>query len=191
MAMQTGDIIYMPGGPAGHIGMAYDERTVIHAQNSKNFHKEADMQMNGGNITYISSSRGVLMFRPPWDRIGNADARKTELQRVADAVAAGATYGIYRAIRLAIGSSTFGPDAYTRWMKYRARYEANKATPANFRNPGHEVIKTVTCSEAVIVCYQLAFPLGEAPFFIRLDGAHALPKTLTTWLAANGWASVR
>jgi hypothetical protein len=189
--VETGDILYMPGG-AGHIGMAYDRDNIIHAQFFGDFHKDPDMESKDGvNMAYTSTSTGVKIFRPPWAKCGDAEVRKATLQRVADAIAAGATYGAYRAIRLLIGSSAFGPDAYKRWMKYRERYEANKGTPGNFALPGQEVIKTVTCSEAVIVTYQLTFPLGEKPFFIGLDGAHAMPGTLKTWLPANGWTTVR
>lgn len=187
--METGDILYMPGG-AGHIGMAYDRNTIIHAQFFGDFHKDPDQQKVGVNLVYTSTGAGVQVFRPPWEKCQDADNRKATLQRVADAIALGATYGAYRAVRLFLGSSAFGPDAYTRWMKYRERYEANKGTPDRFAQAGKAIIKTVTCSEAVIVTYQLAFPLGEKPFFINLDGAHAMPGTLKTWLPANGWTKI-
>jgi hypothetical protein len=53
----------------------------------------------------------------------------------------------------------------------------------------------VTCSEAVIVSYQIAFDLHEKPFFIQLDGAHAMPKQLKEWLeervaGGEGWTVV-
>jgi hypothetical protein len=189
LAIETGDILYMPGG-AGHIGMVYDRNTIIHGQFFGNFHKEPNQTDKDGVLSYMSTGKGVLVFRPPWATCPNAPARKTELQRVADAIAVGAVYGAYRAVRLLLGSSAFGPEAYARWMKYRQRYEANKGTPQQFALAGNEVIKNVTCSEAVIVTYQLAFPLGEKPFFIGLDAAHAMPSTLKTWLSANGWAAV-
>ena len=188
--IETGDIIYMDGGPFGHIGMAYDAKTVIHAQFKGDFHKTPNEKMDGGRISYLADGAGTKVFRPPWDKCADAAARKAELQRVADAIAAGATYGAYRAARLLLGSSTFGPGAFGRLMKYRDRYNANKGTPARFAEAGREVIKTVTCSEAVIITYQLAFPLGEKPFFIDLDAAHAMPKTLRTWLGANGWTDL-
>lgn len=187
MAIETGDIIYMDGGPFGHIGMAYDAKTVIHAQFKGNFHKDPDEQMDGCRISYLSDGAATKVFRPPWDKCLDAAARKAELQRVADAIAVGATYGVYRAVRLLLGSSSFGPDAFARLTKYRERYNASKGTPARFAEAGREVIKTVTCSEAVIITYQLAFPLGEKPFFIGIDAAHTMPKTLRTWLGVNGW----
>lgn len=188
--METGDILCFSDG-AGHIGMAYDRETYIHAQYFGDFHKSADKEEKKGKVTYSSDTKGLQIFRPPWAQCSDADARKATLKLVADAIAAGATYGAYRAIRLFAGSAAFGPDAYARWMKYRERYEANKGTPQNFTQAGNEVIKNVTCSEAVIVTYQLAFPLGEAPFFIRLDAAHAMPGTLKTWLSTNGWTKVK
>lgn len=190
MALETGDVIYMDGGPFGHIGMAYDANTIIHAQMTGNFHKDPNQTMEGGRISYLVDGANTRVFRPPWAKCANADARKRVLQQVADAIAAGAVYGAYRAVRLLLGSSDFGPDAYRRFMKYRDRYNADKGTPARFAEAGREVIKTVTCSEAVIVTYQLSFPLGEKPFFIGLDGAHAMPRTLRTWLAASGWTTV-
>lgn len=188
--LETGDIIYMDGGSFGHIGMAYDRDTVIHAQFKGDFHKDPVQQQEGGRISYLTDGAQTKVFRPPWNSCPDAAARKAELQRVADAIALGATYGVYRAVRLLLGSSSFGPDAFKRLMKYRERYNASKGTPARFAEDGREVIKTVTCSEAVIITYQLAFPLGEKPFFIGLDAAHAMPKTLRTWLGANGWQAV-
>ncbi len=189
--VETGDILYFPDRPFHHIGMAYDARTVIHANHKKNFHKTSDQYETGSQSFYMSEGAGVEHFRPPWAKCSNADARKAELQRVADAIAAGAEYGKYRAVRLFAGDSAFGPEAFTRLMKYRERYEMGKATPDRFSKPGNEVIKTVTCSEAVIIAYQLTFPLGERPFFINLDGAHAMPNTLRTWLKASGWHKTR
>ncbi|MDB5414103.1 MAG: hypothetical protein JWR10_2438 [Rubritepida sp.] len=189
MAIETGDILYMPGG-AGHIGMAYDNKTIIHAQFFGNFHKEPNQKDKGGVLSYMASGAGILVFRPPWAKCPDAAARKATLQRVSDAISVGAVYGAYRAVRLLLGSSAFGPDAFTRLMKYRERYEANKGTPALFAQAGNEVIKNVTCSEAVIVTYQLTFPLHEEQFFVRLDAAHAMPSTLKTWLPANGWTLV-
>ena len=135
----------------------------------------------------MSETPGLRIFRPPWDKLGaGADAKKAELRRIADLISATAEYGIYRAVRLFLGDSSFGPGAATRLQKYRDRLLAVGHGGA----PG-PIIKTVTCSEAVIITYQLAFPLSEAPFFIRLDGAHAMPSTLAAWLRANGWASIK
>lgn len=191
--IETGDILFMDNATFGHIGMAYSSSTIIHAQMEGNFHKSHNDQYDVKKqqaMPSISNSAGVMVFRPPWDKCNNAAARKTELQAVADAISKGAKYGAYRAVRLLIGSSEFGPDAYGRFMKYRERYNKTKGTPDRFGDAGKEVIKTVTCSEAVIVTYQLTFPLQESPFFIRLDAAHAMPRTLRDWLKINAWTHV-
>jgi len=185
-AFETGDIFYWSSTP-GHIGMAYDDKIIVHAQMKGNFHKEPDQQNNKGQMTYLSESPGLQIFRPPWEKLAaGADAKKAELRRVADLISATAEYGAYRAVRLLIGDSSFGPGAATRLQKYRDRLLA-----ITHGGPPGPIIKTVTCSEAVIITYQLAFPLSEAPFFIRLDGAHAMPSTLATWLRANGWSKIK
>jgi hypothetical protein len=186
-AFDTGDIFYWSSTP-GHIGMAYDDKTIIHAQMKGNFHKDADQQDNNGQMSYLSEGADLSIFRPPWEKLaaGQADVKKAELRRVADLISQGAEYGAYRAVRLLIGDSSFGPGAATRLQKYRDRLLA-----VTFQGARGPIIKTVTCSEAVIVTYQLSFPLSDAPFFIRLDAAHAMPKTLATWLRANGWKAIK
>ncbi|MDB5308034.1 MAG: hypothetical protein JWO38_2236 [Gemmataceae bacterium] len=180
-AIATGDIFYWTSGP-GHIGMAYDDKNVIHAQMKGNFHVDTDQQNNNGQMSYLSDTAGMQIFRPPWEKLGaGADAKKAELRRVAELISRRTEYGAYRAIRLFLGDSSFGPGAATRLQKYRDRLLAGT----------QPIIKTVTCSEAVIITYQLSFPLSEAPFFIRLDGAHAMPGTLATWLRTNGWATIK
>ena len=51
-------------------------------------------------------------------------------------------------------------------------------------------VRTITCSEAVILCYQLTFAEGNSPFFILLDAAHTMPGTLKTWLEKH-WEIVQ
>lgn len=183
MPLETGDIIYWSGSTFGHIGMAYDANTVIHAQLTGNFHKEPNQQLSAdGGYTYKVDGAQCKTFRPPWGKIADADAKKTELKAIADRISLTATYGKYRAIRLFAGDSTFGPGAFARLQKYRDRW---KGVDKNAK--GAAIVATVTCSEAVILCYQLAFPLQEAPFFIRLDAAHAMPATLAAWLTAAQW----
>ncbi|WP_062230652.1 hypothetical protein [Aureimonas sp. N4] len=63
--METGDILYFPNGPFHHIGMAYDARTVIHANHKKNFHKTSDQYETGSQSFYMSEGAGVEHFRPP------------------------------------------------------------------------------------------------------------------------------
>ncbi|CAO3423987.1 hypothetical protein [Azospirillum doebereinerae] len=181
MPAQTGDIVFFPG-KAGHIGMFYDKDRIIHATNSQNFHLVDNMVSEGGSMTY----RATKAFRPPWSTLpaGQEAIRKAELQRVADKMKDIATYGLYRAFRLFAGNSTFGPDAEKRLNKYRARLNGT-ATDAD-----RKFITHITCSEAVMLTYQLAFPNREAPFFILLDAAHTMPSTLVNWLQKNGWEAV-
>ena len=184
MPLETGDIIYWSGSTFGHIGMAYDANTVIHAQMSGDFHKEPDRQISAdGGYTYKVDGALCKTFRPPWDRLGDAAARKTEIKAIADRISLTAKYGAYRAIRLFAGDSTFGPKAFARLQKYRDRWKGLDKSVK-----GGQIVSTVTCSEAVIVCYQLAFPLQESPFFIKLDASHAMPATLAGWLRTAQWA---
>ena len=49
----TGDIFYWPS-TTGHIGMAYDANTIIHAQMKGNFHKEPNQQDKGRpNLVHV------------------------------------------------------------------------------------------------------------------------------------------
>ena len=180
-AFQTGDILYWRKSP-GHIGMALDSKNIIHAQMKGNFHVEAnETEDENGVTTRICDSEGITTFRHPWDKLGaGAAAKKAELRRVADLLSRRAEYGAWRAARLLLGDSKYGPNTASRLAKYRQRMNGGV----------QPIIATVSCSEAVIVTYQLAFPLGELPFFIRLDGAHAMPSTLATWLGLNGWSEV-
>jgi len=181
MPAQTGDIVFFPG-KAGHIGMFYDKDRIIHATNSQNFHLVDNMTSDGGNMSYMASTA----YRPPWSTLpaGQEAIRKAELQRVATKMKDISTYGLYRAFRLFAGNSTFGPDAEKRLAKYRARLNGT-ATDAD-----RKFITHITCSEAVMLTYQLAFPDREAPFFILLDAAHTMPSTLVKWLQKNGWEAV-
>jgi hypothetical protein len=87
-----------------------------------------------------------------------------------------------RAVRLFLGSSEFGSDAVKRLAKYRDRM-------LDYR-PGGKLISTITCSEAVIISYQLTFFSKLAPFFILKDAAHTMPSTLKDWLELN-WETVK
>lgn len=181
MPAETGDIVFFPG-KVGHIGMFYDSKRIIHATNSQNFHLSDNVTMDGGKISYMTTKA----FRPPWAKLaaGQEEIRKTELRRVADKMSSIATYGLYRAFRLWAGNSSFGPKAEARLAKYRARLNGT-ATDAD-----NKFITHITCSEAVILTYQLSFPNREAPFFILLDAAHSMPNTLSDWLGKNDWTVV-
>lgn len=191
MAYDTGDVIIYDGSP-GHVAMIYEPavgRTpakVIHAQLKGNFHIEPMTSESGGTTHYMVDNNANV-YTPPWAKCPNADLKKREIRRIADAIAQHAKYGVYRAIRLWAGSSIYGPKAHQRLQKYRDR--ANR----NFQDEkgAAKFVTTVTCAEAVILCYQLTFADGTDPFFIRLDGAHAMPKTLGEWLTKNWGAPSR
>lgn len=194
-AMQTGDLIFMDNMLFGHFGMAISTTHFVHATDQSDLHISSNDSYDPKLTTQkpaVSMDPRTRIFRPPWASLGEAPAqvRKDELVRVAQAMIPGAKYGAYRAIRVFLGASGFGPDAYKRFMKYRQRYEANKGTPANFAIAGNEVVKTVTCTEAVIIMYQLTFPLQERPFFMNLDAAHTMPRDFRDWLPANNWERV-
>lgn len=182
MPAETGDIVFFPG-KVGHIGMFYDAKRIIHATNSQNFHLSDNESTTGGRIDYMTNKA----FRPPWSKLalGQEEIRKAELRRVADKMKDIATYGLYRAFRLWAGNSSFGPGAEARLAKYRARL--NGTAPAA---DADKFVTHITCSEAVILTYQLSFPDREAPFFILLDAAHTMPNTLADWLQKNGWTAV-
>ncbi len=179
---ETGDII-VDKTITGHVLMVYDEgddsqATVIHATGDKNFH--IDPIKNG--YTYKNDPIISNTYRPPWEKInyfkGSIDIYKSELKKIAAKIKDSAKYGVYRAVRLAMGSSNFDKFAKDRLDKYESRLD----------NQSEKFVSTVTCSEAVILCYQLAFKSSMIhPFFIKLDAAHAMPHTLESWLKSNGW----
>jgi hypothetical protein len=185
MSYETGDVIVWDGSP-GHVGMVLEPAagrtpaSIIHARLKTNFAIESQTKEDGNKTFYLIDNNANL-FRPPWDRCGDTDGKKRELIRIARAMSRTAKYGVYRAIRLWAGSSIYGPKAHQRLQKYRDR------AIRNFQDAhgNDKFVTTVTCAEAIILCYQLTFADGTEPFFIRLDGAHAMPKTLAEWLGTN------
>lgn len=178
MPFETGDIVIFQGTP-GHVGMVYDggalgRTTVIHAQRVGGFH-----------IDPLASllAPADRVYRGPWQAYPhlNRAAKQAALRDVAQDIRIYAQYGVYRAIRLFFGSSAFGSDARARLAKYKARREGGFAQ--------NKFVTTVTCSEAVILCYQLSFAERDEPFFIKLDAAHTMPGTLRGWLSTR-WARV-
>jgi hypothetical protein len=101
-------------------------------------------------------------------------ATQNQLKTVADLIAARAKYGLYRAVRLAVGSSSYGDGAKKRLEKYRGRLAAG----------ADKLVTTLTCSEAVILCYQLTLTATDN-HFISLDAAHTMPRTLAKYLRSN------
>src|SRR6185436_16953089 len=98
---------------------------------------------------------------------------KGRLKEVASAIQKSAKYGLYRAVRLFVGSSTFGDDAKKRLDKYRKRLVKG----------GDKLVTTITCVEAVVLCFQLTFD-ESSPYFIQKDAAHTMPRTLAQYLKA-------
>jgi hypothetical protein len=191
--LQTGDIAINAGSWPGHVMMVYEggglesaKTKIIHGQNSGNFHIDDQLGQKGHIVTHLVDT-GTWVFRPPWDKLGgNAETRRDELKKVAGGIAKSAKYGLYRAVRLFLGSSEFGADARTRLQKYRERR-------TNFMlGSAPKFVSTITCAEAVILAYQITFKDDEAPFFIKKDAAHTMPRTLRDYLAdpASGWTVV-
>ena len=191
MDYEVGDILISPSG-FGHVMMIYKAGNtnpgargakVIHGQLSGNFHIEPVASVKGGHVIRIIGA-STKIYRPPWENFKSEvieTAFKKKLVKIADAIARYATYGKYRAIRLYAGSSGFGSSAQKRLDKYKKRLVSGFS--------GGKFVTTITCAEAVMLCYQLAFPVGRTPFFIRLDAAHTMPKTLGSWLSKN-WTTV-
>lgn len=174
MPFTPGDIVVSHKGAWGHVLMCCkggrdDQVEFIHATHRKDFAISSYQSTEDNKIVY-EPSRNYEQFSP----IGLGDAARVRLLEVANLIAAKAKYGYYRAVRLAIGSSEYAREAHLRLAKYRERLEGN----------GDKLVTTLTCSEAVILCYQLTLP-STAPHFIALDAAHTLPRTLAKYLRSN------
>ena len=185
---ETGDIMIEKGWP-GHVGMIYDEgdddhASYIHAQGGTNFH--ITPIYIAASYTYHKRSETVNVYRPPWKYISMIgfnsviDSYKAKLKQMADKIKQSATYGRYRAFRLELGDSKFDSDARERLEKYKSRLD----------NKSGKFVTTVTCAEAVMLCYQLTFAESHFPFFIGLDAAHTMPHTLEKWLIKSGWEEI-
>jgi hypothetical protein len=190
MNYEIGDVIVWNRKWPGHVGMIYEPNAnrykikVIHAQGQgKNFHIEANQQQRGNSFSFLLDNN-ILAFRPPWGKCQDRQGRQRVLQQVAEGIRDHAEYGYYRAIRLCVGSSKFSDGARGRLAKYRGRYQYGLLEGGKGK-----FVSTVTCAEAVILCYQLAFGEADHPFFIRLDAAHTMPATLGEWLGKH-WEKV-
>jgi hypothetical protein len=183
MPAEVGDITIAAAG-VGHVGMFIDPGTIMHAQNSGGVHtdKQVTTTANGG-YQYFTN----FAYRPPWTQLGAAvkTQRQAELVRVANRMKDRVPYGVWRAIRLFVGDSKFGPGAEARLKKYWERLSLIRGDAKTL------LVTKVTCVEAVVLTYQLAFYQNRVqPFFINLDAAHTMPHSLETWLLANQWTRV-
>jgi hypothetical protein len=191
MSLETGDIAINTKWP-GHVMLVLeghangDKVQIVHGTNSGNFKITSNMALDGGMVSYLVRNE-TWVFRPPWELYGvHAEYKKRELQQIAKAMARSAKYGKYRAVRLFLGDSNFGPDARARLVKYHQRKQAFIAGGSD------KFVSTITCAESVILCYQLTFyETQKAPFFILKDAAHTMPVTLKEWLEGNGWTTVQ
>jgi hypothetical protein len=189
MAFEIGDVIIFSGTP-GHVGMIYsagrgEAAQIIHAQRRGGFHIDENVTTNasGSSFSYLVNGRDWV-FRPPWAAKPhiNKGVKQAALQAVAREIRDHAQYGVYRAVRLFLGSSSFGDGARARLAKYKQRRQDGF--------PRNKFVTTVTCSEAVILCYQMTFDEDDDPFFIKLDAAHSMPSTLRQWLSTR-WEKIQ
>jgi hypothetical protein len=188
MSYEIGDIIIFSGTP-GHVGMVAapdpdGDVWYIHAQIGAGFHFTQNQTKKDEKDEWKIRFNDWV-YRPPWGAHPqfNKQTKQSELQRVANDISNYASYGGYRMVRLLIGSRTFGEEARARLAKYKQRRQDGF--------PRNKFVKNITCSEAVILCYQMTFDEGDHPFFIHLDAAHAMPKTLMAWLASSGWEKIQ
>lgn len=174
----TGDIIVNNAGTFGHVAMCFGEEdadgvgavTFIHGTNKGNFSIDEKIKV------IDETKSNFWQFKPK----NFTEDNKTRLKEVASAIQKSAKYGLYRAVRLFVGSSTFGKDARKRLEKYKERLTKG----------GKKLVTTITCVEAVVLCYQLTFE-ESSPYFIMKDAAHTMPRTLAEYLKAApaGWTT--
>jgi hypothetical protein len=181
MAFSTGDIIINNAGTWGHALMCYEggsdnKAKFIHATYRTEFAISPYQTEKDGKIGYAFTNN-YEHFHPR----GLSEATQNKLKAVADKIAARAKYGLYRAVRVALGSSSFGSGAKQRLEKYTSRLEKG----------GDKLVTTLTCTEAVMLCYQLSLPAADN-HFIALDAAHTLPRDLAKYLRSNAqWQATK
>jgi hypothetical protein len=165
----TGDIVVDNAGTFGHVSMCFDEEdangvgnvTFIHGTHKGNF-------SIGQKVDVIEEVKeNFWHFKP----IGLSAGDKQRLRNVATEMQRTAKYGYYRAMRVWVGSSTFGEDANKKLAKYRER----------LANHDPKFVSTISCAEAIILCYQLSFD-PWSPYFIQKDAAHVMPRDLAELL---------
>ena len=188
---EVGDILITRKSP-GHVimvceGGSTSKAKVIHAQWRKNFHIEPVQQSkstgSGTNYTYLDDN--VDKYSPPWGKREDKALKQQHLVKVARFIMQSAEYGLYRAFRLWAGNDTYGKSAKSRLEKYQKRLNGLETT-GTLTKKRIKFVTTITCSEAVILCYQLTFAESD-PLFIKLDAAHSMPHTLGNYLKDQGW----
>ena len=176
---KTGDIIVNDVGPFAHVLMCMGETddddvgevTFIHGTNKGNF--------SIGPRNLIDEQKGNY-----WHFTAKSPnpAHKEQLKETAVAISKHAKYGMCRAIRLFAGNSDFGDGAKQRLAKYAQR----------LKDGGNKLVTTITCVEAVVLCYQLTLDVSAAQF-IKKDAAHTMPRTLAKYLqeSPGGWKQLQ
>jgi hypothetical protein len=176
--LETGDIAIYTGGMFGHVMMVYEggrKPKIIHATNAKNFHIEDYMSDGKNGMVNYAFSTDIDYFTPMDGLL--TDTEKTRMQRVAQSIARRAKYGKYRAVRLFLGSETIGKGTQKGLTKYRGRL----AMIGNADSGAGKLVTTVTCTEAVVLSYQLTLDPAH-PLFIKKDAAHTMPRSLSSYL---------
>jgi hypothetical protein len=175
VAVETGDIMIF-SEKFGHVALVYDAKRAVHGQYFGNFHLE-DLQTEKANGHIEQFSGNSVTYKFPWHRYGEAEKAgyQARIQNAANVIMQSSKYGLYRGLRLQLGSSNYGKSARGRLNKYRERMARG----------GDKMVTTITCAEAAILSLQLTFLENGGPGFIKLDGAHTMPATLEKWLKAN------
>lgn len=205
---KTGDIIYQPG-VAGHIQMIYQGQAdtipssrsstncCIHSQNEGGFHINRKDNL----------AEGDRVFR----YIGLMKEQQIVLRRIADLIAVSSEYRLAGIGKLVFSSSKDGKYSKERLNKYSGRLaefllnhklDIEKMNEKEWRvvvdnlgDIGLKLVSKATCSEAVVLCYQLASqllsPKVNAGYYIHLSARGTLPRTLRDYLGrTGGWKDV-
>jgi hypothetical protein len=194
MPYEIGDVIVWDDA-FGHIGMIHnpgisvDSVKIAHATKDCGFAiHENGFWNTEENKPDVRLKENYQVFRPPWQGSAGVPPRgdlwiqqkRATLVETANKISKTAKYGRWRAFRLWAGKEEFGEDAAERLAKYQQRAAAGV----------EKIVKTVTCVEAIVLCFQMTFTPAESPFFIRVDAAHTMPRDLRTWLTGNWGAPI-
>jgi hypothetical protein len=183
-SLQLGDIlITAASNTVSHCGIVAGTTTVNRGGTIVNrpdvvYHATSKGIKSDDATGWSARTGGVGVFRMRGLRqltVGGKPAAKL-IEDAAQSLAARCHYSPGRAIfKSWTGTSSYGSSAKGRVKKYLERLGSD----------GPFTI-AVYCSEFVVLSYQLAAKGDESqPFFIELDGKHALPKDLRNWLLAR------